>query len=148
MSPRRRTSCQSLATVLAVPGVILSDTTWGLADTTYVVTQNVTVAPGITLTILPGTTVRFNPQRALFVDGTLIADGAPGNEILFTLNNTMLNIPAQGVQFNAPASGSVRWSILTRLQNPLVAIGSSPTSPGTRSTAPRSASRSTARTPR
>ena len=148
MSPRRRTSCQSLATVLAVlgvsfgalmfaaprasavtyvSGVILSDTTWGLADTTYVVTQNVTVAPGITLTILPGTTVRFNPQRALFVDGTLIADGAPGNEILFTLNNTMLNIPAQGVQFNAPASGSVRWSILTRLQNPLVAIGSSPT---------------------
>ena len=45
----------------------------------YIVHPGVTVAEGATLTILPGTTVKFeynyNDRAGLEVDGTLIADG-------------------------------------------------------------------------
>src|SRR3989442_14565742 len=63
-----------------VSGRITVDTTWGIADTTYVVTGHVTVAPGVTLTITPTTTVRFEPLVGLVVEGNLVANGRAGAE--------------------------------------------------------------------
>lgn len=57
------------------------------------VTGDVTVMPGVTLTIEPGVQVRFNGNYALGVRGTLLAEGLAGQEILFTSN---LASPAPG----------------------------------------------------
>ena len=75
-----------------VRGPIIINTTWGISDNTYVIVDHVTVRPGFTLTILPGTTVRFDPGRALFVEGSLVANGVPGTPISFAdRKSTRLN---------------------------------------------------------
>jgi hypothetical protein len=66
------------------------DYTWG-ADgiTTYLLNSNISVNEGVTMTILPGTTVlsycgTYPCNRSLLVDGTLIAQGTSGEPILFS----------------------------------------------------------------
>ncbi len=110
-----------------VRGWITTDTTWGSSDTVYVLYQHVTVRPGVTLTVLPGTTVRFDPNRALFIEGTLVADGLQGSEIQFRQNNTAAVFPPWGIQFNASSTGSVTWSVFERFSGAIVALDSSPT---------------------
>ena len=67
---------------------ITSDTTWGPDGGPYIVSGAVNIPAGITLTILPGTTVEFssNPgaYSGLNVQGSLVADGNPGAKIYFT----------------------------------------------------------------
>jgi hypothetical protein len=46
----------------------------------------ITVPTGSTLVIPPGTQIRFNQNYPFNVYGTLIAQGSPGNEIVFTSN--------------------------------------------------------------
>ena len=53
-------------------------------DKNYIVTSLLGVPEGITLTILPGTTLKFKDGTGLNVAGTLIADGEPGKMITFT----------------------------------------------------------------
>ena len=70
-------------------GEILTDTTWS----GVVQVNNVTVPQGITLTIEPGTIVKFKSDRG-YIDlekgglqvtgGTLIAEGTPAEQIFFT----------------------------------------------------------------
>jgi hypothetical protein len=67
-----------------VGGTLSQDTMW-TSDTTYVV-NHLIVPMGITLTIQPGTQVRFNAAKALVIQGTLIADGSPASRIMFTSN--------------------------------------------------------------
>ena len=115
------------AAVTYVSGTITSDTIWGISDDTYVITGHVTVAPGVTLTIMPNTTVRIDPLRALFVEGALWANGFPGTEILFLANNTMAGFPPpMGIQFNSSSTGSVSWSVFDRMERAVTAIASSP----------------------
>ncbi|HEY6000332.1 MAG TPA: right-handed parallel beta-helix repeat-containing protein, partial [bacterium] len=80
-------------TLPTTSGLLTADETWSGVVT---LTGDVTVPPGVTLTIAPGTTVIFpsqrddqaggaNPARAeLIVQGTLDAAGAAGSTILFT----------------------------------------------------------------
>lgn len=65
---------------------------WMNTDT-YIVTGNITVPSGQTLTIQPGTNIKFNGYYSITVDGSLIANGTPLNTILFTSN---LPSPAPG----------------------------------------------------
>jgi len=109
-----------------VRGWITVDTTWGIADTEYVLTGHVTVRPGATLTIVQGTTVKMDPGRALFVEGRLVAQGFPGNEVAFQQNNTVALFPPQGIQFNASSTGSVDRSTFDRFERPVSAVDSSP----------------------
>jgi hypothetical protein len=108
-----------------VSGPIVGDTVWSAADT-WIMTGNVTVRPGVTLTIEPGTAVKANFRVRLYVEGTLIADGAPGNLITFTPNSTATNIPWGGVQFNKSSEGSVSWASFSRAEQSIIATQSSP----------------------
>ena len=88
------------AAVTYVSGTITTDTVWGLpADDTYVLTADVTVDVGVTLTILPGTRVLFDPLVTLFVEGALYADGDSITPIRFAANDTGNLFPPRAVEF-------------------------------------------------
>ncbi|ARN75735.1 hypothetical protein BST96_17455 [Oceanicoccus sagamiensis] len=87
----------SLYAATVVKGsVILADTVWTEADSPYLITGDVTVADGVTLTILDGVDVLFlansddlisghEPYDSeLIVEGTLNVAGIEGNEVRFT----------------------------------------------------------------
>jgi len=65
-----------------VSGNITQNTTW--FRSTYVVTGNVTVNEGVTLTVEPGTIVKFSANTELVVDGTLSAQSTATDSIVFT----------------------------------------------------------------
>jgi hypothetical protein len=68
--------------VIDVSGVISANTTWA-ADRVRVV-GDVTVADGVTLTIVPGVRVEFQDFYRLAVAGCLLAVGTPAERIVFT----------------------------------------------------------------
>lgn len=55
---------------------------------TYIVTGNITIPANCTLTIQPGTTVKFNGNYSILDDGVLIAAGTSVSPIIFTSNNS------------------------------------------------------------
>src|SRR5213594_4971510 len=118
-------SATTVSATTYVRGVYTADVTWGVADTLYIATGAVTIRAPRTLTIMPGTTVKFDPGVHLFVDGQLKADGTPAKPITFAANTSSLT-PWGGIQFNASSSGSVSWSTFDRVDRALTAIDSSP----------------------
>jgi parallel beta helix pectate lyase-like protein len=66
--------------------IILTDTTWKKAESPYVLKDGILVYSGATLTIEPGVVVKFDKDRALEVQGTIIARGTPDEKITFTRN--------------------------------------------------------------
>jgi parallel beta-helix repeat protein len=71
-----------------VSGNISVDTTWTFANSPYWVEGNVTVQPGVNLTIEPDVVVKFNGSYRLLVWGNLTAVGDIGSIITFTSNMT------------------------------------------------------------
>jgi len=98
-----------------VSGLIATNTTWKLANSPYEVVDDVTIGQGITLTIEPGVTIRFNRERDIYVNGALIANGTPTNKITFTANSAA-PFPGYwgGIKFNA--SNISTLSILNHCQ--------------------------------
>lgn len=70
-----------------VEGVITQDTIWTLVDSPFILSNNVTVNPDVTLTIEPGVQVRFGGAFSLVVNGRIIANGTEERMILFTTND-------------------------------------------------------------
>jgi hypothetical protein len=87
-----------------VSGFINANTNWTLAGSPYMITGNTLLVHGYTLTIDPGVVIMFNPQKALQIDGELIAVGTLANRIVFTSAQA---IPARGdwakIQFSDTA---------------------------------------------
>ena len=63
---------------------ISQDTTWTPDAGPYVIDQTLTVDAGVTLTIQPGTVVKFDYGQSLNVSGNLVADGTVDDPIYFT----------------------------------------------------------------
>jgi hypothetical protein len=88
---------QVAADTLEVPATITTQT-W-TNDRIYVINKNSGIPVGNTLTIHPGTEVRFEGDYILTVQGTLIADGTPDEQIriigpnsgLITFANSSVN---------------------------------------------------------
>ena len=71
-----------------VSGFLSTDTTWTLAGSPYIITGNTLLSQGSTLTIEPGVIVKFDANKAIQIDGELIAIGTSANRIVFTSNQT------------------------------------------------------------
>gem|GEM_PF-6234611 len=67
---------------------IETDTVWTIADSPFVISDNIVVLEGTTLTIEPGAEVDFGYQKALTINGTLIARGTSDAKIRFTANRS------------------------------------------------------------
>lgn len=65
-------------------GYLANETIWGDSSPVYIITGNLLLDPDATLTIRPGTTLRFNQNRVLKVKGSLIAQGSATQPITFT----------------------------------------------------------------
>ncbi|MEM3789027.1 MAG: PKD domain-containing protein [Candidatus Bathyarchaeia archaeon] len=58
-----------------VEGEITMDTLWTIVDSPFILSGNVTIREGVTLTIEPGVEVRFGGKFSLIVNGRLFAKG-------------------------------------------------------------------------
>ena len=84
-----------------VGGQLLADATYSPNNNPYIVTQDLIVSKGVTLTILPGVEMFFEIGTSIISDGTLVARGLPGQKIKFLPKN-QLSFPGQwnGIVFN------------------------------------------------
>lgn len=64
-------------------GVITGDMTL-FPNVHYIVTENLAVPEGVTLTIEPGTVIKIKDRVSIYSSGTIKAIGEPGNMITFT----------------------------------------------------------------
>jgi hypothetical protein len=69
-----------------VEGPITQDTFWTLVNSPFVLSNNVTVSSGVTLTIEPGVEVMFAESFWLKVNGRIVANGLEDKIIRFTSN--------------------------------------------------------------
>jgi parallel beta-helix repeat protein len=83
-----------------VEGSISQDTVWFLVDSPFVLSGNVTVNSGVTLTIEPGVQVRFGGLFSLNVNGRIVADGTSDRKIRFSTNDPAGGIIWQTVRIN------------------------------------------------
>ncbi len=63
---------------------ITEDTIWTPQEGPYRISGELTVPSGVTLAILPGTTIFFEQNAGITINGTLVAEGAQNNLIRFT----------------------------------------------------------------
>ncbi len=64
-------------------GIMASDETW-TNENLYLVSDSLLVAPGVTLTIEPGTRVQVGANEGIIVDGELVARGTASERITLT----------------------------------------------------------------
>ena len=86
-------------TVQNVSGTLAANTAWSAAAGPFVVSGNLTVPAGVTLTIAPGTTIYFAQGASITVNGRLLAEGTAGSRIRFTRQPGTANTWG-GIRFN------------------------------------------------
>ena len=91
--------------MVKLSGMITADRTL-TADHEYLVSDNVAIPQGVTLTIEPGTVLRFNDNTGISNSGTLIADGTPEKPIIM--------MPNQSGFWNSINNATLRYCKLSR----------------------------------
>ena len=91
-------------TLTTVGGAISTNTTWTLANSPYLVTGDVTVNVGISLTIEPGVIVKFAAGKNLSINGIMNATGTAENRIYFT------SFKDDGVGGDSNLDGTATWA--------------------------------------
>lgn len=97
-----------------VSGTISVDTTWTAANSPYVMTSNVTVQAGVTLTVQPGVVVEGSSGATLSVNGTLSAVGTASAGITFTSTSDSGAGQWPGITFGQNSQGSVLQYVTVR----------------------------------
>ena len=77
----------------SISGSISSDATWTFSASPYIVTGDVFVDQGVTLSIDPGVTIKFLNNKTLEVDGNIVAVGKSDSIILFTADTSGISEP-------------------------------------------------------
>jgi hypothetical protein len=95
-----------------VSGSISLNTTWTTAgDGIYRIVGDITIDPGVTLTIQPGVTVLFTNTGPdtfrILVNGTLNAIGTVTDSIIF--RHEITGEKHYGIDFNSPSSGTLEY---------------------------------------
>ena len=116
-------------TIPTAPGITyvhgtLNTQTW-TNDRTYIVDNNAGVPAGQTLTIQPGTVVKFRDNYNLTINGTLIADGTASQQIHFTREVTKTWGQIQFTNTSTPAAfdGSGNYTGGSIIRNAIVEYG-------------------------
>jgi len=92
-------------TTYVAPGNISGN--WTPANSPYIVDSgDVTVPPGMTLTIAPGVSVLFTGMYKFTIVGTLIADGTESDSIIFTRAYPTEQSKWRGLRFDNSAANS------------------------------------------
>jgi len=100
-------SAATTPTPVYVEGTLSGNVNW-TNDHVYIVTGDIQVANGATLTIFSGTSVLFENGTALRVNGTLIADATGGNAITFSANSSTLVGAWEGITVNSTGVATMK----------------------------------------
>ena len=90
-------------------GTLLEDDYWTAAGNPHVITGTVTVPDSVYLRIGPGVEVFTVGNTLLRIEGHLIVDGDPGNEVLFTKGGSYAH---GALHFPAGGSGSLEYCVI------------------------------------
>ena len=88
-----------------VGGGIYSNTTWTKINSPYIVTGNIVLFPGKTLTIEPGVEVKFDGYYNLEIRGTLVALGTITDSISFVSNISLIKGAWDGIDLISLQNG-------------------------------------------
>ena len=83
----RATTLNNFPNSTIISSDIVTNTTWDLAHSPYLVQADITVNPTVTLTVEPGVQVIFDQYDSLDVQGTLSAAGTATQPITFTASS-------------------------------------------------------------
>jgi len=119
-----KTPSSVMASVTYVEGRITRDTVWTLTDSPFVVSNEISVDPYVTLTIEPGVEVRFGGDFSLIVEGSLSASGTENRTITFTSNK---DHPGAGdwntIRFNGTDLSTLKHCVVQYAQHAVTIEG-------------------------
>lgn len=96
-----------------VEGLITQDTVWTLVDSPFVISNEVIIRAGATLTIEPEVEVRFGGKFSITVEGRLIAEGTMEKPIKFTSNELQPEVGSWGaIRFKSAQYSSLAFCII------------------------------------
>ena len=95
----------SLAAQTNVAAIISSNQTWSPFGSPYLIDQNVLIDSGVSVNILPGTTVKCSGYNRIFVNGELEANGTKDSMVIMENVHIDFNKKCQGYNF-ITSSGS------------------------------------------
>lgn len=96
-----------------VEGLITQDTVWTLVDSPFVISNEIVICEGATLTIEPEVEVRFGGRFSITVEGRLVAEGTSDKMIKFTSNGLQPEAGNWGaIRFNSTKDSSLVFCII------------------------------------
>jgi hypothetical protein len=87
-----------------VSGNITTNTTWTKAASPYIISSNILISSGVTLTLQPGTIVKFNENYGFTINGELISNGNSSDSVYFISNSPSKNW--KGITFTSSSISS------------------------------------------